>query len=44
VQSPPDNAEIARAQTLMLDRYGIERLVSDMDNLYRALLAKKGRS
>ena len=41
IQSPPAPADLARAQHLMLDRYGIDRLVSDMDNLYRALLAKK---
>jgi glycosyltransferase involved in cell wall biosynthesis len=32
----------AAAQALMLERYAIERLVSDLDALYRELLAKKG--
>jgi glycosyltransferase involved in cell wall biosynthesis len=36
--NPPDAAE---AQRLMLDRYGINRLVRDLDSLYRGLLAKK---
>jgi glycosyltransferase involved in cell wall biosynthesis len=36
--TPPDGA---RAQALMLERYGIDRLVSDLDSLYRDLLAKK---
>ncbi|MBC7814940.1 MAG: glycosyltransferase, partial [Burkholderiales bacterium] len=40
LQQPPDGVE---AQRLMLDRYGIDRLVSDLDSLYRGLLAKKGR-
>lgn len=31
------------AQTAMLERYGIERLVRDLDGLYRGLLAKKRR-
>ena len=34
----------AQAQALMLDRYSIDRLVSDLDSLYRALLVKKKRS
>ncbi len=38
--NPPDGAE---AQRLMLDRYGINRLVRDLDSLYRGLLAKKKR-
>jgi glycosyltransferase involved in cell wall biosynthesis len=38
--NPPD---VSEAQRLMLDRYGIDRLVSDLDSLYRGLLAKKGR-
>lgn len=37
---PPD-ARVA--QSLMLDRYGIDRLVLDLDGLYRGLLAKKRR-
>jgi glycosyltransferase involved in cell wall biosynthesis len=40
LQQPPDGR---RAQALMLDRYGIDRLVRDLDSLYRGLLAKKGR-
>ena len=39
--APPD-AEAARA--LMLDRYGIDRLIHDMDGLYHGLLALKGRA
>jgi glycosyltransferase involved in cell wall biosynthesis len=35
---PPDGA---RAQQLVLDRYGIDRLVQDLDSLYRGLLARK---
>ena len=38
IASPPD---VSRAQALMLDRYGIDRLVKDLDALYRGLLAKK---
>ena len=38
LDNPPD-PEPARA--LMLDRYGIDRLVRDLDSLYRGLLAKK---
>jgi glycosyltransferase involved in cell wall biosynthesis len=38
--NPPDGRP---TQQLMLDRYGIERLVFDMDSLYRGLLAKKRR-
>ncbi|MCA0456619.1 MAG: glycosyltransferase family 4 protein [Chloroflexi bacterium] len=41
LNSPPDGHE---AQTLMVDRYGIERLVKDLDGLYRGILAKKHRS
>jgi glycosyltransferase involved in cell wall biosynthesis len=37
---PPDGAQ---AQALMVQRYGIDRLVSDLDSLYRALLVKKRR-
>jgi glycosyltransferase involved in cell wall biosynthesis len=40
LQYPPP-AEIA--QQAMLDRYSIDRLVSDLDSLYRGLLAKKKR-
>ena len=39
--SPPDGRE---AQALMVDRYGIERLVKDLDGLYRGILAKKQRA
>lgn len=39
--SPPDGRE---AQALMVDRYGIERLVKDLDGLYRGILAKKNRA
>lgn len=38
---PPDYKPV---QQVMLDRYGIERLVQDLDSLYRGLLAKKGRA
>ncbi|MBZ0290529.1 MAG: glycosyltransferase [Anaerolineae bacterium] len=41
LSSPPD---VTTAQRLMLDRYGIDRLVKDLDELYRGLLAKKRRS
>ncbi len=37
---PPDTT---RAQQLMLDRYSIDRLVMDLDQLYRGILAKKGK-
>jgi glycosyltransferase involved in cell wall biosynthesis len=40
MEYPPDGR---RAQAMMLDRYGIDRLVRDLDSLYRGLLAKKGR-
>ncbi|MBK8032081.1 MAG: glycosyltransferase family 4 protein [Chloroflexi bacterium] len=40
VTAPPDTT---RAQQLMLDRYGIDRLVMDLDQLYRGILAKKGK-
>ncbi len=39
--APPDGAE---AQALMVDRYGIERLVKDLSGLYRGILAKKQRA
>lgn len=38
--TPPDTTA---AQAAMLDRYGIDRLVSDLDSLYRGLLARKNR-
>lgn len=38
--NPPDGHE---AQSLMVDRYGIERLAKDLDGLYRGILAKKQR-
>ncbi len=41
IANPPDGKE---AQALMEDRYGIERLVKDLDGLYRGILAKKNRA
>lgn len=41
VAKPPDGIE---AQALMVDRYGIDRLVKDLDGLYRGILAKKNRA
>lgn len=41
LRTPPPDPE--RAQHLMIDRYGIDRLVKDLDSLYRGLLAKKRR-
>lgn len=38
LDAPPD---VTAARAVMLDRYGIDRLLSDMDSLYRGLLAKK---
>lgn len=40
LNNPPDTSV---AQHAMIDRYGIDRLVSDLDSLYRGLLARKGR-
>jgi glycosyltransferase involved in cell wall biosynthesis len=40
LENPPDTA---RARSAMVDRYGIDRLVSDLGELYRALLAYKRR-
>jgi glycosyltransferase involved in cell wall biosynthesis len=40
LDNPPDGTP---ASQLMLDRYGIDRLVKDLDALYRGLLAKKRR-
>ncbi|MBZ0280263.1 MAG: glycosyltransferase family 4 protein [Anaerolineae bacterium] len=40
---PPDAAETAKAQAVMIDRYGIDRLIQDLDGMYRGLLSKKGR-
>jgi glycosyltransferase involved in cell wall biosynthesis len=40
LDTPPD---VTPASQLMLDRYGIDRLVKDLDALYRGLLAKKRR-
>jgi glycosyltransferase involved in cell wall biosynthesis len=40
LDNPPD---VTPASQLMLDRYGIDRLVKDLDALYRGLLAKKWR-
>lgn len=39
--NPPDGR---KSQALMVDRYGIERLVKDLDGLYRGILAKKNRN
>ena len=39
LEAPPDPKP---AQATMLKRYGIDRLVQDMDSLYRGLLTKKG--
>lgn len=38
---PPQGAH---ARDVMLNRYGIDRLVADLDSLYHGLLAKKGRA
>jgi glycosyltransferase involved in cell wall biosynthesis len=38
--NPPD---MSAARPLMLERYGIDRLVRDLDSLYRGLLKKKRR-
>lgn len=38
LSNPPDTQH---AQKMMLQRYGIDRLVQDLDSLYRGLLAKK---
>jgi glycosyltransferase involved in cell wall biosynthesis len=38
ILNPPDGVE---PQRLMLDRYGIDRLVQDLKSLYRGLLTKK---
>lgn len=40
LENPPDTN---LARSAMLDRYGIDRLVKDLDSLYRGLLSKKGR-
>lgn len=40
IRQPPD---MAGPQQAMLDRYGIDRLVRDLEGLYRGLLAKKRR-
>ncbi|MDX2137128.1 MAG: glycosyltransferase family 4 protein [Chloroflexota bacterium] len=37
---PPD---MEGARQMMVERYGIDRLVRDLDSLYRGLLKKKGR-
>ncbi len=39
LDNPPD---MEQAKQAMVDRYGIDRLVRDMDSLYHGLLAKKG--
>lgn len=41
IQTPPPPDQIARAQSTIIGQYGIDRLVRDLDHLYRALLAKK---
>lgn len=33
-----------QAREIMLNRYGIDRLITDLDSLYHGLLTKKGRS
>ncbi len=38
LDNPPDGAA---AQQFVLERYGIDRLVRDLDNLYHSLLAKR---
>ncbi|MBZ0275680.1 MAG: glycosyltransferase [Anaerolineae bacterium] len=40
LDNPPDSS---RARAVMLDRYGIDRLVSDLGSLYRGLLNRKRR-
>ncbi len=42
VTTPQDAGQIAQSQALMLDRYGIDRLVRDLDGVYRGLLLAKG--
>jgi glycosyltransferase involved in cell wall biosynthesis len=42
LQTPPTPEQTARTQQTMIERYGIDRLVRDLDSLYRALLAAKG--
>lgn len=39
LDNPPD---ATHASQVMVERYGIDRLVSDLDSLYRGLLSKKG--
>lgn len=39
LQNPQDTST---GQAIMLNRYGIDRLISDLDSLYRGLLSKKG--
>lgn len=41
LRRPPDPEQ---ARQVMLNRYGIERLVNDLDSLYRGLLANRKRS
>ncbi|MBZ0293411.1 MAG: glycosyltransferase [Anaerolineae bacterium] len=38
-----DPQDTQAGQEIMLNRYGIDRLIRDLDSLYRGLLAKKGR-
>ncbi len=42
ITAPPSAEQIAQTQALMLDRYGIDRLVRDLDSVYRGLLRAKG--
>ncbi|MGQ9909758.1 MAG: glycosyltransferase family 4 protein [Candidatus Flexifilum sp.] len=46
VIAQPDvhRATAQRARAIMLERYGIDRLVQDLDELYRALLARARRA
>lgn len=38
---PPSPESTANTQAIMINRYGIDRLVQDLDGLYRGLLSKK---
>ncbi len=42
ITAPPGAEQITQTQALMLDRYGIDRLVRDLDGVYRGLLRAKG--
>lgn len=41
VTQPPDSDAAANAQAVMIDRYGIDRLIQDLDGVYRGLLSRK---